>query len=303
MTRIANFAQSQRNIGYILDTQKRLALGQFQASSGKKAENYSGIASDTRRLINLESAHVRATQHIANNSLIEDRLQMMESSVAQIFDAVGEYKTLLVNALNANNSNDLAMPVQTQALMDQIASLLNAEQDGRFLFSGTRTDTTPVDLTQLPITFTIPTADGDASAYYQGDSVKLTAQADENFTVTYGVTADEVGFEQAIRAMQMVIVGPPNDRATMDEALRVITQAIDSVSNIRTEIGASRKALENANSRHDEFLLFAEKTISDLENADVTKVITEMNADQVVLEASFATLGRLSQLTLTNYLR
>ncbi len=303
MTRIANFAQSQRNIGFILDTQKRLSLAQFQASSGKKAVNYSGVAGDARRLVNLESAHVRATQHIANNRLIEDRLQIMESNVAQIFDAVSQYKTLLINALNANNSADLGMPLQTQALMDEVAALLNLQQGGRFLFAGTRTDAPPVDLTLLPVSFTIPTSDGDASAYYQGDTTKFSVQADETFTVSYGVTADEVGFEQAIRAMQMVIIGPPNDRATMDEALSVITQAIDSVANIRTEIGASRAALENANSRHDEFLLFAEKTLSDLENADITRVITNMNADQVVVEASFAVLGRLSQLTLTNFLR
>ena len=303
MTRIANFAQSQRNISYFLETQKRLSLGQFQASSGKKAQNYSGVAADVRRLVNLEASHVRATQQIANNNLIEGRLQMMESSVAQIFEAVSQYKTLLINALNANNSADLAMPGQTQALMDQIGALLNIEQDGRFLFSGTLTDTKPVDLSQLPVAFTIPTSDGDASAYYQGDGVNLSVQADNNFTVTYGVTADAVGFEQAIRAMQMVIIGPPNDRGTMDEALRVITQAIDSVANARTQIGTSRKALENANTRHDEFLLFAEKNISDLENADITRVITEMNADQVILEASFATLGRLSRITLTNYIR
>lgn len=303
MTRVANFAQSQRNISYILDTQKRLATGQFQASSGKKAENYSGIASDTRRLVNMEAAHLRATQHIANNKLIEDRLQVMESNVSQIFDAITQYKTLLVNALNANNSSDLAMPVQTRALMEEVAALLNVEQDGRYLFAGSRTDTRPVDLTALPVLFTIPTADGDASAYYQGDTVQLSTLAAENFTVNYGVTADAVGFEQTIRAMQMVIVGPPNDTATMEDALRVISEAIDNVSNTRTQIGAARAALENANQRHDDFLLFAEKTISDLENADITEVVTKMNADQVVLEASFATLGRLSQLTLTNYLR
>lgn len=303
MTRIANFAQSQRNIAYFMDTQKRLADGQIQASSGKKAQNYSGVAADVRRLVNLEASHVRITQHIANNNLIEDRLQMMESSVAQIFEAVSQYKSLLINALNANNSADLAMPIQTKALMDQIGALLNVEQDGRFLFSGTLTDTEPADFSLLPVGFTIPTADGDASAYYQGDTVKLSVQADQKFTVSYGVTADAVGFEQAIRAMQMVIVGPPNDRDTMEDALRVITEAIDSVSNIRTQIGASRKALENANTRHNEFLLFAEKTISDLENADITRVITEMNANQVILEASFSIIGRLSRLTLTNFLR
>lgn len=303
MNRIANFAQSQRSMSYILDTEKRLADGQFQASSGKKAENYSGVAADARRLINMKAAHIKTDQYVANNNLVQDRLQVMESNVAQVFDVASQFKTLLVNALNANNSNDLSMPVQAQGLLNQIAALLNVQQDGRYLFSGTRTDTEPVDLTQLPVLFTIPTSNGDASAYYQGNSTKLSIQADENFSIDYGVTADETGFEQAIRALQEVIVGPPNDRATMDDALNVITQAINSIADIRTEIGTSRKALDDANTRHDQFQQFAEKTISDLENADVTQVISNMNADQVALQASFTTLGRLSQLTLSNYLR
>ena len=62
-------------------------------------------------------------------------------------------------------------------------------------------------------------------------------------------------------------------------------------------------ALENVNSRLDDFLLFTEQTISDLENTDITKVITNMNSDQVAVEASFAIIARLADLTLTRFLR
>lgn len=303
MTRVANFAQHQRNLAHILDAQKRLNDGQLQISSGKKSEHYSGVARDVRRIVNVEAGHVRTTQFISNNKLIDQRLQTMETSVSQVFDLVTQFKTLVINALNADNSSDLAMPIQTQALLDEVAALLNAEEDGRYLFAGTRTDTRPVDQTGLPGTYTIPTTDGDASGYYVGDATKLTVQADENFSVTYGITAGEVGFEQAIRAMHMVIIGPPNDRATLDEALRVITQAVDGVSDIRTQIGASRAALENVNSRLDDFLVFTEQTISDLENTDITEVITTMNSDQVAVEASFAVIARLADLTLTRFLR
>ena len=303
MTRVANFAQHQRNLAHILDAQRRLNEGQLQISSGKKSQQYSGVARDVRRIVNVEAGHVRTTQFMSNNKLIEQRLQTMETNVAQVFELVTQYKTLVINALNANNSSDLAMPIQTQALLDEVSALLNVEQDGRFLFSGTRTDTRPVDQTGLPAGYVIPTSDGDASGYYVGDTTKLTVQADENFAVTYGVTADDLGFEQTIRAMHMVIIGPPNDRATLDEALRVIDQAIDGVSDIRTQIGASRAVLENVNSRLDDFLLFTEQTISDLENTDITKVIINMNSDQVAVEASFAVISRLADLTLTRFLR
>lgn len=303
MTRVANFAQHERNLANILNAQSRLSEGQLRISSGKKAEHYSGVARDARRIVNVETSHIRTTQFISNNNLVEQRLQTMETNVAQVFELVTQYKTLIINALNADNASDLAMPIQTQALLDEVSALLNVEQDGRFLFSGTRTDTRPVDQTGLPGGYVVPTVDGDSLGYYAGDTNSLTVQADENFTVSYGAHAGELGFEQAIRAMHMVIIGPPNDRATLDDALRVIDQAIDGVSNIRTQIGASRAALENVNSRLNEFLLFSEQTLSELENTDITEVITRMNSDQVAVEASFAVISRLADLTLTRFLR
>lgn len=303
MTRIADFAQHERNLAHILNAQQRLNEGQLKIASGKKSENYSGVARDARRIVNLEATHIRSTQFMENNKLIDRRLQTMETSVSQIFESITEYKTLLINALNADNDADLAMPTQAQSMLDQVSSLLNVEEDGRFLFAGTRTDTRPVDQTGLPGSYTIPTSTGAATGYYDGDSVQFSVQADENFSVTYGVNAGEAAFEQTIRAMHMVVIGTPGDNATLSDALAVINQAIDGVSDIRTRIGAARASLENVNARHDEFMLFAEKTISELENTDITRTITEMNADQVAVEASYAVLARLSNLNLAQFLR
>lgn len=302
-TRVANLAQYQRNISYILDTESRLNLAQLQLSSGQKSDNYAGIAGDVRRLVNVQDSYVGSKQYSSSNSLVDQRLQIMESSVSQIFDVLTNYKTLLVNGLNAQNSADLALPTQAQSLLDEVASLLNVQDDGRYLFAGSRTDTAPVDQSKLPVAYTIPSASGAAIGYYQGDNVQLSVQADVNYSVQYGINADEPGFEEAIRALHEVIIGTPNDKATMNDALGIVTQALNDVSDIRTKIGAARSALQDVNSRLDQYQLYSEKTISDLENVDVTETITRMNQDQTAIQASFMTLSRLSQLTLTNFLR
>lgn len=302
-TRVANLAQYQRNITYILDTESRLNTAQIQLSSGQKSTTYSGIASDVRRLVNVQDSYVQSKQYTSSNNLVDQRLQIMESSVSQIFDVLTNYKTLLVNGLNASNSADLAMPTQAQAMLNEVASLLNAKDDGRYLFSGSRTDTAPVDQAGLPAAYTIPSASNDAIGYYQGDNTQLSVQADVDFTVNYGINADENGFEEAIRALHEVIIGTPNDKATMQDALGIVTQALNDVSDIRTKIGAARSALQNVNSRLDQYQLYSEKTISDLQNVDITETITRMNQDQTAIQASFMTLSRLSQLTLTNFLK
>ena len=302
-TRVANLAQYQRNISYILDTESRLNFAQLQLSSGQKSDTYSGIASDVRRLVNVQDSYAASKQYSSSNSLVDQRLQIMESSVSQIFDVLTNYKTLLVNGLNAQNSADLALPTQAQSLLDEVTSLLNVQDDGRYLFSGGRTDTAPVDQSGLPASYTIPSASGASIGYYKGDNTQLAVQADINFSVPYGINANEPGFEEAIRALHEVIIGTPNDKPTMNDALGIVTQALNDVSDIRTKIGAARASLQDVNSRLDQYQLYSEKTISDLSNVDVTETITRMNQDQTAIQASFMTLGRLSQLSLVNYLR
>ena len=92
MTRVANFAQHERNLAHILEAQRRLNEGQLQISSGKKSEHYSGVARDARRIVNLETAHIRTTQFISNNNLVDQRLQAMETNVSQVFELVTQYK-------------------------------------------------------------------------------------------------------------------------------------------------------------------------------------------------------------------
>ncbi len=303
MTRIANFAQSQRNLAHIMNAQERINKGQLQISSGRVSEQYSGVSRNTRQLVNTEMAHGRTSQFISNNNIIDQRLSKMESQVSQIFDVLIDYKTLLVNGLNANNSADLALPIQAQAMLDQITAMLNVEEDGRYLFAGSRTKTVPVLQGGLPGAYTVPTADGDANGYYQGDTVAFSVRADESFDLQYGINASEQAFERAIRSLHMVVIGPPNDRPNMDDALKVAGEALDSMADVRTRIGATRATLARVNRSHEDYLLFAEKTISDIENVDITQTITNMNADQTAVEASFMTIVRMSQLTLTRFLR
>jgi flagellar hook-associated protein 3 FlgL len=303
MTRVANLAQQDRTIALIMDAQTRMRDAQMRVSSGAQSQDYQGIARDTSRLVNLENAHVKVTQYVETNNFVDQRLRKMETSVSGMIDIMSEYKSLLISALNSGNAQNLDMNNQAVQLRDQMAALLNTKEDGRFLFSGAMTDTAPVDTTQLPISYTVPTSDGDSAAYFQGNSQKFSVRADDSLTLSYGVTADETGFEQAIRALDLMVKAGPTDVTALNHALDVTNQALDGLPDIRTRIGLNRASLESVNQRHNDFLLFAEGTISDLENTDVAQAITELQSAQTSLEASFTTLARLSQLNLMSFLR
>ena len=303
MTRVANIAQNERIISLVMQTQREADNAQVQIASGRKSQDFKGIARDSGRLVELEVTHLRVNQYSENNLLVEDRLQLMESNTAQVHDILGSFKTLLINALNEGNAIELGLQNQATEMMNQVATLLNADLDGRHLFAGSMTNTEPVDLTALPAAYVVPTSDGDSSAYYQGDAVQQSVRADDNLDVEYGVNADALGFEQTIRAMDVVVKGAPTDTTMLNHALDIVNSAINNVADIRTEIGNSRSSLAEIEKKHQDFLLFAEETIGELENTDITLAITKLNETQVTLEASYMTLSRLSQMSLLQFIR
>jgi flagellar hook-associated protein 3 FlgL len=302
MERVTNLSQQTRLFSFITETQKRFDDLQTQIASGYKSQNFSGVAREAGRLISLETTHAKVTQYVENNTTVGRRLETMESSVSRITDIMAKFRTLLVSALNAGNAAELDLNNQARETLNQVASLLNTKVEGRHIFAGSRTDVEPVDLTALPVAYTVPTADGDSAAYYQGNSQILSVRADDDLTVDYGILASDPEFERAIRALDVVAKGAPTDAAMLNHALEVANQTLDGLPDIRTRIGLARKTLESTNTKHTEFFLFAEQVISDIGNVDVPETVTRINEAQVTLQASYLTISRLSQTSLLNYL-
>lgn len=307
MTRIATLAQHNLTQSQIFQTQARIQDLQTQLSSGVQARRYSGIAADSSRLLNLESDRARIDQYIDGNGAVNLRLQTMEGSVAEVFDIASELKTLLVNAISDGNASILPLTETAQNMMNEVARALNAKLGDRYLFSGTATGTPPVDLTDP--NFTAPPTSYPSNAdtsYFQGNSTRLATRVADDFDVTWGVTADEAGFEQVIRALHLVATSnntPTPDTNRLQEALTVVNQAIDNLPVIRSRIASAQRSIEQVNGSHEDIKLYIDETITDIKGVDIALAVTRLTNDQSVLEASFMTVSRLASLTLTNFLR
>lgn len=306
MTRIASLAQHNLTQSQITSTQKRMQELQIQLSTGQKAMRYSGIAKDSAQLVNLESTRMRTDQYLSGNNTVNLRLQTMELSVAKTFDVATELKTLLVNAINGSNASDLPLNLTATNMMEEVARVLNTKLGDRYLFSGTATSTAPVDLNDtdfVPPIGVYPTS-ADTS-YYQGNSTRVSTRVADDFDVAWGVTADEEGFEQLIRALHLTASATtsPPDTNRLQEALSLVNQAVDNIPTIRSRIGANQKSIDNVNESHADLNLYVDETITDIKAVDIPLTVTKLTNDELVLQASFMTVSRLSQLTLTSFLR
>ncbi len=300
MTRVAQLAQQQLTLNNVRATQERLQEAQIQVSTGQKSRSYAGIFKDATRLVSLESSQARLKQFVENNTIISNRLDRMDSAISNIFDALSDLRTTLIQATSDSSSGEVRLNEIANNLLSTVTGQLNTKENGRFLFAGSKTTTQPVTVpVPDPTTFGVP-----ENNYYQGDSVELTARIDEATTIAYGMTADRSGFQDAIAALKAAIeAGSTGNRSLMETALTLTNKALHTIAGYRAEIGSDLKTIERANSNNNDLLTFIEGSISDIENVDVTEVVAKMSIDQTVLQASYLTLARIGDLTLLDFLR
>ncbi len=151
MTRISSLAANTSLLQQIFRTRSRLFDLETQIGSGKVSQVYSGIAVQTERLINQENTRNLLQQYIQNNQLMDLRLNIATTAVQGIRDVIRDFRNAVLDyetSASETKSQTAVKDIQDNAFrsLQSLQGLLNIEVDGRFLFSGTRVRTQPVDL-------------------------------------------------------------------------------------------------------------------------------------------------------------
>ncbi|OSQ39680.1 flagellar hook-associated protein FlgL [Thalassospira mesophila] len=139
------------------------------------------------------------------------------------------------------------------------------------------------------------------AGYYQGDQKQLSARIDEDYSIKYGVRADDPAFASLISGLQ--IMSKTTDETSLRIALGHIEYAIDNLPNVTSKIGIDTKNVETVESQHQDFSVFANNAISDIENVDVPLTLAELEQYNTALQASFLAISKSADNSLVNYLR
>jgi len=299
LTRTGDLAQSTYATQLLLDAQTRSRATQIQISTGKVATQFSGLADDSDRLVSAKDALQRIQQFQSNNQLVDGRLQVMESSTASLVEIASQLRVLLIQRLDSAQGVPGIITPGAEQLLEQAVADLNVELDGRHLFAGSRTDTTPVVLDPAFASFGAPD-----DTYYRGDAVELSVRADVDHDLTYGMTAERAGFQELIGALRATIEGDgSDDRALLESALGLVNAALPKITSYQGELGARQAALERVNLGHGDAEVYLQRQVGDIENVDLTAAITRLSQDQMVIESAMATIAQLSRLSLVDFLR
>ncbi len=303
--RIASFTQTSQLINSSLRLQSLYAERQLQVSSGFKGQTYVEIAKDTSRVLNLESDVARITQQTENAQIAADRVNLMWNSVGSIISSTQQFAADLQATVSGFGSTGTDLINIATTHLNQMAGALNTQIADRYLFGGSATQTPPVDLTDPAWggqTYTAPGPSVADTDYYQGNSYIQNVEAIEDFTVNYGVTADNAAFEKAFRAYDLLIT-TPGDHDTQVEALSLLQESADEMAVAQAKMAQNAKVLENQISDNQEELLLIDGQIASIREVDVAEASVRLKQLETQLEASYTVTASLLNLKLSDYFR
>ena len=309
VSRVTNLSSSRLINSLILKSQDRINEQQIKLTTQQNSQDYLGIGDDASRLLTVESSLRRIDQFVKNNAFIDMRMETMLNSMDAVGDILKEVRTLVRDVLEDGTLDGIDKNDFTEIKMDQLEGFLNVKMNGRFLFSGTKTDTQPVNAGDLA---DAPTFDADGvtttaepSFFYQGDDNQVKARIDEGVTLEYGVKANNEGFEKLIRAIRLVKstdLSDANVLGKFQHALNLLNESADKIGAVELNTGVKFQQLASTTRSLKDTKSILDGVVDEIERADTFEAVSILNQVQTQLEASYATAVRVSSLSLTKFL-
>lgn len=303
MSRVSTMGQYQMSITSMMRIESDFAAVQKQLSSEQKADSYSGLSSNTERVVSLENEVTRSNKLVEQGEIVQSRIESQYSAVDGMVDVLSNYQVDLSSAISGQNAETSALNENAQVGLESFTDLANLEVSGRYLFGGGVTDRPPVDIGNPPYAPQTAPTTADTS-YYQGDDAIASILTSKTRKIEYGVSANNSGFEKAIRALSIGANAAenPQDNNSLNEAYDLVNQAIDELLVIQSSLSASASSLSDVVDGEIEYQLYLDAMVSDIKDVDLAAVITQQEQIQAQLEASYSATAKISQLRLSDFL-
>ena len=298
-----------------LDQQRAdLARTQEQAASGLRINRPSDDPLGAGSALRLRANTDAIDQFQRNSGNAASRLAALENALADVGDLLVRARELALQGANGSldpTSREL-IAREIEGLHAAVVDSSNTRFDGAHLFAGFASDA-PAFVAAGSFTDAPPAA---PVVSYNGDSGEIRVPIDAGVTVRASFDgrrvflgdADGDGTPDAGREDVFDVLGSLRNALMNDDAagtatsLARIDASLAQVSVERTAVGSEISRIEIARERLDDQRLQVRDRLSQVEDADLARVVSDLVRQETALEAGLNAMGRLLPPTLMDFL-
>jgi flagellar hook-associated protein 3 FlgL len=312
MIRVTSGAYADRLVSNLGSITARQARYQAQISTGQRIALPEDDPSAVRRTLDLEGERGRVGQYGRNITRLKETATTTQTAMRALSKIATRASELAVKANSVRSPDDLkAYAAEVTQMIQQAVSAANANLRGESVLGGTRNDTPAYAITLA--------ADGRVqSVTYQGNQGVPSLEIAEGQEVSASVVgSNPTGsgpagliqdprsgadlFGHLIQLQDQLLAG---NGAAVTSTTAVGLQA--DTENLLRHVAANgviQGRLEAAGASVSDRLQALEGQISAETDADLAKVLVQLNQTQVSYQAALQTGGRILQMSLMDYLR
>lgn len=334
ISKVSFLGSTQANIARLKDMNATLTDLQRQIASTKKHDTLAGFGVDATNIQRNRTDLGRVQSYLDNISGLTSRITQMNTAMESARDAVTQMIDGITTAVRDSAADIPSLKVIAQNALDFVQDLVNLKVDGRYLFAGSDSSSAPfTDENILNNNFQQQVSDwltgvsttaqltANVEAYGTADlgmnpglsaSGPVTMRIGESTEMDYTVRADVDGFQDIIKAlgfmanMQAPGAGDIPTQAELDDVIQGIMNmaraGVEKLDAAATRVGGNFNLLNAVEANHESDLAMLQKLVGKMENADTTDVVTQIQALQTQLQASYQVSSIVNQLSLVNYI-
>lgn len=299
------FESGSASIG---DLQSSLVKMQQQIASGRRILTPADDPIGAARALEITQTQSLNTQYGVNRQYARNALGAVEGTLASVTTLLQDVKTTVIAAGNGALSDTERgfMATELRGRFEQLMGLANTrDAEGNYLFSGFKTTTPPfVETTVVVGTATVATAD------YDGDLGQRLMQVDSTRQMAVNVSGQSLFHSNGVNVFQALgeVIEQLNTPGTtglatsLDAANANMDQALDNVLTVRAAFGSRLQELDALDYAGEDRNLQYSQILSDLQDLDYTKALTQLSQQQITLEAAQKSFVKTSGLSLFNFI-
>jgi flagellar hook-associated protein 3 FlgL len=296
-----------------LNRQQAAQINTFgQISSGRRNLTPSENPAAYVRALEVSQADSANTQFASNRLSAKGNFAIMEGTLSDVTNLLQNAQELVVSAGNGalNDSSRRAIATELRGNLDELLGLANrTDGNGQYLFSGFQGSTKPF-------------ADTGSGIQYFGDEGLRMVQASASRQLAVNESGKEVferipasggGYQSMFKTLSDLInlletpVVTASDKTTLSTGLDTaqvnLSNTLDNVLRIRASAGTRAKELDTLNESGDDMSIQYKQQLSDLQDVDYAKAISDLTQQQTYLEASQKAFLKVQGLSLFDYIK
>jgi len=282
--------------GEIQDTQARIATGKnlLRASDDPTAAANIAFAKDQKVMLERFDVNIDRAQ---------SRLTLTESTLGEAINVLTRVSELVIQARNDtyNALDRKAIGAEVGQLKETLLGFANTRDErGDFLFSGYRVRTMPFALND------------EGGVAYQGDRGVHAVQVSESMKMNTGIDGAEAFMRvrqdnggQAVSVFDILttVEDELNAGFINDSAIDRVNTALSHMSVQRTALGAQINKGDVQKTAIAQRMMLMDENISRMEDADLARLVTELQAKIVNRDAAQQAFIKIGQQSLFDYIR